>query len=221
MSKKQSLALFISIFVFILVTAVVLFIGRLSRGFLDPMHSLRVLREYEAMDNDALIKKVKGVHLEADETAIGILADRRDVRLLDVLLDFLTSRFKRRREIALRELSKYNDLRIIGPVMNIVRNKKQNGVIDGEYFSALLLLSKMKHEEAWPYVVELAQKGAPISNGSPNMLKCFEKPEGIPLLKAMEKKIIKSSPVAERVQRSIVEKAIQHLETIQKQKNVQ
>jgi len=191
-----------------------------ARGFLDPMAGMRILREYRASESDSLLSKIRGIHLELDEDAVIVLTERKEKRLVEPMIGMLNSRFPRKRKIALRSLANFDDERIVDPVMQHAEKKKQRGEMDYEYGLALLILSKFNYEEAWPYVLELAQAEDALSNGSARMLKYFGKPEGIVLLRAMEKKIAKGT-VGETAQRRMIEEAIQHLEAIQEQKNAQ
>ncbi|MGB2630177.1 MAG: HEAT repeat domain-containing protein [Candidatus Omnitrophota bacterium] len=158
--------------------------------------------------SEILIKRLYNIDIFSPypQMAMQILAERKEKKAVPELIKFTKSWNRYYRRTAIWSLGIINDPRAIRPLMEIV----SKGESHSNYKDALMALSRMKYEGAFPYVKELAEREDATANGSIAMLREFAKPECIPLLENMRKKIKKNTPLA-KFDKSRIDDAIKYI----------
>jgi len=142
--------------------------------------------------------------------SIEILVDRREKEAIPMFISFLKCKDINRKKTAIWALGAFKDARAIEHLMDIIKDGEKNP----NYVNALMALSDMQYEGAFPYVVERAKKGDAYRNGSIGMLKAFGKSECIPILLDIKNRIKDTDPMA-KYGRSRVDDAIAHIKALQ------
>ncbi|MFC1570836.1 HEAT repeat domain-containing protein [Candidatus Omnitrophota bacterium] len=187
--------------------------------FSDPDMISEIKEDYGKLSSDELIDKVKSFcnpysisySSPYPMAALEVLVDRQESKAVPMLIKFLDSKSRVRRQAAIWALGIIGDKRAIEPLMQII----QKGEKHSDYRPALLALSEMKYEGAFPYVEQIARKPYPESSGAITYLKEFGKPEGIALLLAMKSQIKDTDPLA-RFDRSRIDDAVEHIKSLQR-----
>jgi hypothetical protein len=182
----------------------------------SPKWQAEIEDNYKKLSSKVLIKKLRSYNNLYDPACFGpysyialhILVERREKEAVPVVLKFLNSWDKGRRQTAIWALGVIGDDRAINPLMNIVKQGEKHP----DYVAALSALSKMKYEGAFKYVIERSRKEDAYRNGSVSMLGDFSKPECIPLLLDMKSRIKDSDP-SPKLGRSFIDDAIKHIES--------
>ncbi|MFH1692101.1 MAG: HEAT repeat domain-containing protein [Candidatus Omnitrophota bacterium] len=174
-----------------------------------------------------LIKKLNSISPDLQKSSIYALGKIEDSRAIEPLISIFTrytSELKYQKEqydgiryALFYALGQLNDPRTIVPLMKIV--KQGRGHLD--YVDALQTLSKKQYKEITPYVVDWAKQDDSLQNGSLTMLEELGDPDLLPLAVDMRKKIKQDSSANSKLDRFFLEKAIAHLESIQKEQEQQ
>lgn len=157
------------------------------RGILQPFYHSEIEQEYKRLPSEKLIAKlhtIDPVGPTASE-AMMILAERGEKAAVPEIIKMVYSWNPYRRYHALLALGELGDERAIAPLMKIVEKGKE----EEDYEDALMALSRLKCQEAYPYVVDLAETGDPFANGAVIMLGELGNPDAIPLLENIKGRI--------------------------------
>lgn len=179
----------------------------------SPMSETRALDKYRKLPSEVIIRELR---FHADPFydpyhAFMVLGERKEKTAVPEIARFLRSRRSYYRQEATYALAEIDDPRAIGPLMEIVKKGQKHP----SYFDALWALSRMKSEEAYPYVIEYAKAENASRNGSVAMLEKYGKTEDIPILLGIKEGIKDSDPWA-RHSRDEIGKAIEHIKSAQK-----
>ncbi|MGB2629776.1 MAG: HEAT repeat domain-containing protein [Candidatus Omnitrophota bacterium] len=194
----------------------------LSRAWNDSNLAEDIDKQMETLPSDVLFKKVASFNLMIvdpyRDSAWGILIDRKDKRVVSILIKRLKSWNRQTRVGAMRALGDIGDKRSIKPLMDIVKKSKIDYNYDGaetpDYIVALEALARMRYEPAYKYAVEITTKEEPnnFKGYGVIMLGYFEKPEALPILK----RILEEEKDLSWARKSNTEEAIQRIESAQK-----
>jgi len=184
-----------------------------------PELTAKIKDQYMSLPSRVLINKIKGYGNPYNPLccspypfpALRVLMERKEKEAVPILINFLKSRINYKRRDAIWALGVIGDERAIRPLMEIVKK----GEKCHNYSDALMALSRMKYEGAFPYIVKLAKSKDACANGSIAMLKEFGKPECIPLLLEIKNEISDAAPLA-KFDKSRIDDAIKHIESLQK-----
>jgi len=171
----------------------------------------KIVAALEEMPTQQVIKKLHSVDIFSPypQTAISVLADRKDKSAVPSLIRLLKVWNPHIRRDAIWALGVIDDSRAIEPLMDIVKSGEKNS----DYVNALSALSKMRYEGAYNYVVERAKEPDAYRNGSVEMLKNYGKPESIALLLEIKNNIKDSDPMA-KAGRIEIDKVISYIEAL-------
>ena len=163
-----------------------------------------------ALPSEQVIKKLHSFQISSPYPfiALQILVERKEKKIVPILLKQLKSWNRHDRHNAIWALGIIGDERAIGPLMAIIRKGEE----DPDYRSALLALSEMKYEGAFPYVIKIAKKEYPKNCGAINLLKEFGEPKCIPLLLEIKNTIKDGTPNA-RFYQSSIDDAIEEIKS--------
>jgi HEAT repeat protein len=178
-----------------------------------PENYSKVVDTFRALPSEEVIIKLYTIDMSSPypQMAIKVLAERKEKKAVPELIKLTKSRNKHISRDAIWALGLINDERAIEPLMDIIRNGKNNE----NYGWALLSLSKMKYEGVFPLIVEIAKSNYPANTEAITLLEEFGKPETIPLLVQI-KNTIKGNSFADRLDKTSVDNAIKHIESLQK-----
>ena len=183
----------------------------------NPQWMVKIENNYRKLSSEALIRKLRSYNnpyhpacfSPYPSTALNILVERKEKRAIPSILGFLHSWDKSRRQTAIWALGVIGDKRAIEPLMKIARK----GNKDPDFRVALVALSDMKYDGAFPYIAEIAKREYPKNCGAINLLKEFGKPESIPLLLKIKSTIKDDSPNA-KFYKSSIDDAIKHIKSL-------
>lgn len=193
------------------------------RGWNDSNLSSDINKHMEKFSSDELFKKIKGINLTIvnpyRDGAWRVLIDRKDRRIVPILIKELKSWNKDTRVGAIRVLGDIGDERAMKPFMEIVRNARIDYSYDiktptPDYIVALQALAKMKYEPIYHYAVEFAtSKDKPnnLKNYGVMMLGDFKKSEALPILR----KIAEEEKDLPWIEQTNFKNAIQSIESAQ------
>ncbi len=190
--------------------------------FFSPEMLSEIREGYREMPSEKLINKIKGYCNPYSLTfssprpfsALRVLVERQEEEAVPTLIGFMDCWIEGRRQDAIWALGRIGDDRAIEPLMKIVSKGEEHP----DYYTALLALSRMKHEEVFPHVVEIARKPYPESARALPYLKEFGKLEGIPFLKAIQTNINDDYRFA-RFHRTKIDNIIEHIREANENKN--
>ena len=138
-------------------------------GFTDPNYSKRVLKEWQQKSSDFLYFQIRIPNSSSRKgTAINILSDRKDKRILPILKDIIKRDDPDLNYIATLCLIKYGKEEAIPVLMEIVNEYKNRRFYPDRigqrspyhrYFDALNALAKLKYESVYPIILDLAKNG--------------------------------------------------------------
>jgi len=182
---------------------------------ISPQVTGEIRNDFRQLPSKDLISKIKGFcnpyslgyFSPYPMAAMDILVERREKEAVPTLLRMLKRYNKNKRRTAIWALGVINDPRAIEPLMNIVKQGERHP----NYINALMALSEMKYEGAFPYVVKRAKEHDAYRNGSVGLLKEFGKPECIPILIGIKNRIKNSDPLA-KFGKSRIDDAIKEIE---------
>ncbi|MBI4846345.1 MAG: HEAT repeat domain-containing protein [Candidatus Omnitrophica bacterium] len=184
---------------------------------LDYWHEFK--NELNTVSSEVLIKKINIFDFFSPypEYSFEILAERKEKKAVLFFIEIVKRKNHRFRSSAIWALGEIGDNRGIAPLMDIVRQGKKQT----DYLEALSALSKMKCEEAFPYVLELTKDKDAYSNGSVSLLRLFGKVDTIPVLLTLKKNIKADGSLVSRIALGQIDEAIAHLESIKKEQEEQ
>ena len=157
------------------------------RGVVQPLYGMEITAEYEKLPSRTLIKKLDTLDPVGPTVskAMMVLARRKENEAVPKIIKIIDSWNPYRRYHAILALGELGDERAIAPLMKIVEKGKE----EENYEDALMALSRLKCQEAYPYVVDLAETGDPFANGAVIMLGELGNPDAIPLLENIKGRI--------------------------------
>jgi len=164
----------------------------LLRAISTPSHHSKMVDSVKILPSQKVIKKLYSLDYFSPypQIAIQILAERREKEAVPGLIKLLKSRNGHIRRDAILALGLINDKRAIEPLMQIVKQGEKHS----EYRWAMISLSRMRHEEVFHIVVDIANKPYPKNCAAIGMLKDYGKEESINLLLKIKDTIKEGSP---------------------------
>lgn len=175
---------------------------------IEPLASRRIYLEFEKLPSDVLIKKLKLHNIDPaspyPQTAMEILAQRKEKSVVPYLIKLMKSWHPDRRYQSMRALGSIGDRRAIEPLLGIVNRGEKTE----NYREALSSLCQIGYEPAHAIVLEMLKRPDGARNGSAKMMEYIGKREDIPLLEAKYSSIHEKNEAVERIEKGSIRRAI-------------